>query len=286
MDFFYQELRNCAREISNLRKEQDTKEQDEKLANAVRTILAFAEQAKQGGLLSLEDAIKEMSDNAINCPQHFQMMIELVLDGTMPELIQEICLRKYFIYDLKAYEGLEYLLLLEGVQGILSAKGACELEIKLKSFLPAEVEKLYIEAQKKHHEELVRRRDNVERVCQDSFQWSQKDAGCYTAKILYRILEELSDDAVRKMMTYIDNHTAKYFLLGAPCNVKRKVFANVSPKLAYALADAVEQETRTFAGDIAEANQDVLNVFLKLYRNGEMGQLECKEVLNLFESLQ
>lgn len=137
-DIIFQELRECNRKISHINVMEERKKNTEILTDVVETMYKLSMIAKKEGLLALEEAAYGF-ENLYN-GKYLKSMILLIVDGTSPDLVEEICTARYFAANLLGYEALHYLIMMFGGLAIQAGENPRVIEEKLLALLPTEVE--------------------------------------------------------------------------------------------------------------------------------------------------
>ncbi|MGN0339226.1 MAG: hypothetical protein ACI4D0_01895 [Lachnospira sp.] len=143
-DIFYSELRNRNDEIRKIEASGDTDkiiQGTELLNKAVEIIIKFSNMARKGGLLVLEETACELEDK--NGNNYLKAMIMLIVDGTEPQLVEDISAARYFSNGLNGYEGLQYLVFLVGSLAIQAGENPRVVEEKVLALLPEHISSEY-----------------------------------------------------------------------------------------------------------------------------------------------
>lgn len=82
-----------------------------------------------------------LEEQACNLPEKegfdtLKMLIMLIVDGTDPDLVEEMALLRYFASDLKGYKGLQHLIMMIGAMGIQAGENPRVFEEKIVLALP------------------------------------------------------------------------------------------------------------------------------------------------------
>jgi flagellar motor component MotA len=103
-----------------------------KCLDIITTAISFSEKARREGLLALDDDVYDLGN------EFFKLGIQLVVDGTDPELVRNILELKILANNCKGYDLLSRAIILEGVLSIQSGDNPRIVREKLMSFLPDE----------------------------------------------------------------------------------------------------------------------------------------------------
>lgn len=156
-DIFYLELREKIKEIEAIRHEQSQAENtqcDNNLLSVINLLIDISNVSRREGLLALEETVH----HSAHAPgaKYFTPMIMQIVDGMEPELVEDINLTKYFSGNLKADDGLIFLMYLKGVLSLQSGENPRILEQKLKAMVPENVVSAYEEEQQRENTRKIR----------------------------------------------------------------------------------------------------------------------------------
>ncbi len=151
-DIVLYEIRKCCEEM----KEQaalssdegnDLNEKEQLLVETLQKILELSQIARKEGLLSLEEAIGELPDKGGY--DTLKMLLELVVDGADPDLVEEMALMKYFASGSKGYDAFQYLMIMIGAADIQAGGNPRITEEKMLYAMPEKVAAAF----RKHREQ-------------------------------------------------------------------------------------------------------------------------------------
>ena len=94
-----------------------------------KTLISFSERARREGLLALEDDLEEVEDPFL------REAIQLVVDGTDPEIIEEILRSKMLAPELKGASLLKRMICTAGTLSIQAGDNPRVLALKLAGYL-------------------------------------------------------------------------------------------------------------------------------------------------------
>ncbi len=141
-------------------------EKDQMLLRTIEVMVKCSKLAEIEGLLSLEEFIcYEMEE--FSGYKYLNDMIMLVIDGTDPELIVQMYLFRYCSSRLRAYDALQYFIILVGCLSIQSGERHRVIEQKLIYMLPEELTGEYIRAKDKSDNNDQTPEDGDDDLCAD-----------------------------------------------------------------------------------------------------------------------
>ena len=134
---FYEELRNTARQ---LREESfENSENIRHLRDAALSVMQLVYVARTEGLLSLEDAVERERIRELVCGDELSRMIELILDGTDPGVVENTSMIRYYSQNYTGLKGFLFLFFLDITLRIQSGEPLMDLEKYVKAYMPDEI---------------------------------------------------------------------------------------------------------------------------------------------------
>ena len=208
----------------------------------------------------------------------FTKMLTLVVDGTDPEQLKEICLERYFIRNLQAYEGLEYLMLMVGSLALQAGEYPLLIEEKICNMLPEDLEKTLRAALVHMHEKEMEHDDIIlAHVSNKSLQWDVTDRNYGLIMALNYIFENMSDRGMQRALRDIDNDDFAEVVRVMTAKAKRKIFGNMSDRIAKAMAKKINNHCIGLDDTIERVAIEVLNIIINLYNKGELCEPQLTE---------
>ena len=141
MDSFYSEIRNNNKLIRNIDSSKEKEKGNKLLFSTVDKMCHLSRQARSYGLLALEEEASKL--DSFPGGNYLNAMLMLIVDGTNPELVSELCTCKYYAEGLEGYEALQYIMMLDGCLLIQSGENPIFIEKKLLSMLAEEISSEY-----------------------------------------------------------------------------------------------------------------------------------------------
>ena len=265
-DIYYEELRNNCAESKKF-----TTEQMEKVIKAVKNVLVFNQLARKEGLLYLEESCKSLDKETEET--YFAELIMLVIDGTDQELVIEYALNRYFAANLTGYEGIIYLIYTKGILMIQTGENPMLVEQILEAMLPENVRKLYMEKKREETERLKKSeqedlQNNIDSICSKNREADEKEHTLLSEASL--IFEKRSDRDIQRILREVDNNELAVAMKALSGNACRRIFNNLSPRLAAMIAENIEFMGPVRMKDVDESIIKIMNVVLKLAKAGEI----------------
>jgi len=280
-DLFFTELRNKAEEINAM--DASAKETgDRELQLSVKRIIELSNIARNEGLLALEEAAYEN----ITAPysSYLSTLILYIVDGTDPELVEDVALTKYFSNALKGYEGLIYLIYLNGSLAIQQGENPRLIEEKLLAMLPCHVEEQYRKQREEEEPPVAHNASDksfVENLCHSSLAVQPGEEFYFIIKLTDYALTSLTDHSLQRLLREVDNVELTTAMIGLSGEARKHIFRNLSERIAVLLAQEMHCAGATRIRTIAEMCQKIMTILIKLM---EFGEIACKEeeALSLF----
>jgi hypothetical protein len=251
------------------------------LFDAVKMMEELSCAARKEGLLYLEEATCDMDKSGAN--GYLSQMILLIVDGTEPEIVEEIGTAKYFASCVSGYEAL---LLIAYVWGALSIQAGANprvLEQQLLSIMPESVCAAYEkkrEEEEKAEEEAGKaageHKNVVDMSLVEKYSTGEspikfgEDAYFITRIMDYLFREGMEDRVVQRVLRDIDNSDLTLIMKALSGEARGHIFNNLSQRLAVMIAQDIEYMGRVPLNEITEAEYKVLRVIVKLYARGEI----------------
>lgn len=265
-DIYYEELRrNCAESTKF------TVEQMDKVINSVKNVLKFHTIARKEGLLALEVECESLNKETEE--KYFAELLSLVVDGTDSILVTEYALNRYFAANLTGYEGIIYLIYSKGILMIQTGEHPMVVEKILDSMLPENVKKLYMEKKSEETERLKKSeqedlQNNIDSICSKNPEADEKEHTLLSEASL--IFEKRSDRDIQRILREVDNNELAVAMKALSGNACRRIFNNLSPRLAPRIAEDIMYMGPVRMKDVDESLIKILNIVLKLAKGGEI----------------
>lgn len=282
-DIYYEELRkNCAESTKF------TIEQMEKVINAVKDILVFNEIARKEGLLYLEESCKSLDKETEE--NYFAELLTLVVDGTDQEMVIEYALSSYFGTNLTGYEGIIYLIYFKGTLMIQDGMAPVIVEQILAAMLPENVRKLYMDKKRKEAE-IVKKseekdlQDIINSICSNNCEADEKEHTLLSEASI--IFENRTDQVIQRILREVDCNELAVAMKGLSGNASRRIFGNLSPRIATRIAEDMESMGPVRMKDVDDSVIKILNIVLKLAKAGEIvddNLVALKVVMDIYNS--
>jgi hypothetical protein len=283
-DTLYSEVRAANIAVKEI-EETDKAEAEEGtklLVGAVEKVLELGKLTRREGLLALELVTGDMEKSGAD--GYLFTLLRLIVDGTEPQIVEEIGTAKYFASCVSGYEALQRIAYLWGTLSIQAGTNPHTMEQQLLSAMPESVCEAYEEKQTEAAWKAVEDYGNprdivlVEKYSTKESPIKFGDDAYFITRILdYLFKEGLEDRAVQRTLRDIDNSDIALVmkvLSGEACS---HIFNNLSQALAIMIAQDIEYMGRVPLNEIVEAEYRVLRVIAALYgkaeilvKNGEM----------------
>ncbi len=258
------------REKSAMASDEENKENEAMLWNAVKRITELNWIARREGLLALEEAVIDIPFESEE--EELKQLIILLVDGTEPEMMLGIGLARYYSNLYTDYRALRYFIYLEGALSIQAGNNPRLLEEKIKVMLPHPMYLKYsIEQEREHMKKKKTEGDNlIENLCKGERLWNPGENGYYVSKLVDYVICDITDKELQRVMREIDNTVLVMAMKGMSGEARRHIFANLSQRLAKLVAEDMTRLRPVRIVDIVEASQKVLTVIIRLLDTGEL----------------
>ncbi|MCR5673659.1 MAG: hypothetical protein K6F87_08105, partial [Lachnospiraceae bacterium] len=198
-DLFYAELRNRICEIRT----KGFGEEKEILIRLIDVIEKLSITARKYGLLELENEVSDLEDSATN--GYLKQLMMLVVDGTDPEILEEIGIARYFAAPCNDYMALAYLIALDGSLMVQQNINPRVIRERLCSLLP---EEMYYELKKREEEgdtkdipeEEEIDTSIVDKLCEGDIRVEPSDEYYYIIRMTDEVFRTCDDRAIQRIL--------------------------------------------------------------------------------------
>ena len=293
-EMFNQELRNCVREIRAIEKNESPDglyhltEKGLMLIDTIRRIMELSSVSRKYGLLELEETAYKLEEK----PgwKYLKQLINLVVDGTDPELVEEMAELRYYTASLSDYAALQYLIMVKGILEIQQGMNPRVIQEILLCMLPEEMADSFLAMEREEYEkeeETDIKNENeldmgiVEKMCEEGGEGIHQTDDCYyVIRLLEEILLSISDRDVQRLLQDVYNQDLCCAMKALNGNTRKIIFNNLSSKLAVMTAEDMEMLGPVRVVDVGEACKKIILKFLKLV---QMYEIQCDEDMILKE---
>ena len=266
---FYQEIRSNSKTVSDLAKKDEAVLSS--ISDAVQTLVWLAEQAIKEGLLWLDEAVQEERVSKLLLSYELKRMIDLIVDGTDPELVEDISMKRYFSRNYDGLEGFLYLVYLDGVLNIQSCINPRVFRESVLSFMPdlvgAEMDRV-IEEENKAMAKTAEERWSA--LFQERAPKVEMSAEYYTFRMLDFCLSAMSDVDMRRFLMDVENMDVVVAMKMLGGSAYKKIHDNMSERLRIMLIEYFECMRPIKMNDIADTDCKLLQI---LFRLGEKKEI-------------
>lgn len=268
-----EELRKIHREIKEKEEKANNAEiqtQEAMVLAAFAQVLELHRIARLEGLLSLEEMVEGIDVDAEE--EYLKQLIMLVVDGTDTEIIEGIGWSRYFANDYTDYPALQHLIWLEGVLSIQAGDNLRVLEEKLKGMLPSHLyRKMSKEKEMEQKQEAQEKEAHlIENLCKGERLWNRKENGYFVSKLLDYVLCDMTDMELQRLMRETENSTIELAMKGMSGAARKRIFDNLSTRLAKLIAADISCMGPVRMVDISDASQRILTSIIELIDAGEI----------------
>lgn len=226
----------------------------EKCIPLIEEIMRLSETARKQGLLILEDDLHTIKD------PYLKMGIRLVIDGTEPELVEEILDRIIFFSNAASERVLEYCIMRTGILAIQTGNNPHILHHQLYAYIGMEFIDEYLELLDVEPEprELMVNSNFVPLDLSLEFNY---------------LFTRLDDFSIQRMLREIDLAVLVYALANVSIECEEKILKNISSRAAYILAE--DRQIRSIGlEDCVENQKMILDLYERLVEMGEIIRVE------------
>lgn len=281
-DLFFVELGKVNNEIKAMK---ETQEGNAQVLEVIDEINYLSNVGRKQGLLALEEAVCDLDDSKKN----LKNMMMLIVDGTDPAMVEEICLMRYMASGYKAYQGLVYLMQMVGSLAIQQGENPRVIEEKLLAMVPESTYDMFKEREeakmKNYYQQKVEDIDKskVEKFYEGELNTEIVDMGYPELEKLDYLLKKIEDRSLQRALREIDNADLELAMKGLSGESRQRVFSNLSIRLGIMIAEDMRNIGRGRKVDIGDAAKKFYNMFMRLMDCYEIYPEESDEIYALYQ---
>jgi hypothetical protein len=206
----------------------------------------------------------------------------LVVDGYAPERIQDICAMQYFSGDFSdfsnsseqdatGYIALNFLVCQEGMLAVQRGESPYTIERLLLSMLPSPVADAYLEYKKERsHAPASYDMSIVEKYYIGGLDAGTDSPDGLQIAVADAVIREFTDEQVRRLLRDLDNVDVELMLRGLSGEGRKKIFTNMSDRLAVMVASDMDYMGEISLRDVSTATERILSVIEKFVQRGDI----------------
>jgi len=262
-----------------------------KTVDAYERILEFAGIARNEGILALEEAAA-LLDAKDETQELFIKMIELIVDGTEPDLVKQIATNMCASRMYSSYVGLINLMYIQGSLMIQVGVNKCVIADIIKSMMPRVVYEEYFrrECDRAPSKALSKKEEDENRIkslCKYKEEIDAKDHSVINETT--KTLMMLSDQDIQRLLRDIDTRTVEFAMKGLPGQARERLFNNMSKNIARIIAEDMEYMGPIRLRDAEECCVSMMKTLISLSNKWEIQEYDLsilKVVLDMYDSAE
>ena len=216
------------------------------ILEVARRVLELSEIGRKQGLLALEEAAHEHRNGEIYT--YINMLVLYIVDGTDPDIVEELGLFKYFSTDPEPYLALEMLMSLIGMLAVQAGENPRVVYSRMENIMPKDLEGIILEEKKRKEEEKLAAAERMscsaeefDRICRGNIHLAPTDEGFAQLSILDKIICKLDDRSIQAVFRNKPIEEVLAFgVKGLSGEARRKLFLNLSARKADELVNMLE----------------------------------------------
>ena len=281
-DLFFVELGKVSENIHHM---EESNEGNLRLLEVIDEMIHLSNVGRKEGLLALEEASCRMDDSK----KHLKMMILLIVDGTDPVLVEEICMMRYMANNYNPYQNLEYLMQMIGSLAIQQGENPRVIEEKLLAMVPESVMDMFRERSeakiKSYYQQKTEDIDmsRVEKLYEGELNTEIVEMGYPELEKLDYLLKIIEDRSLQRGLREIENADLELAMKGLSGEGRRRAFINMSKRLCVMVAEDMGNIGRGRKVDIGDAAKKIYNIFMRLMDRCDIYPEESDEVYALYQ---
>lgn len=265
------EIRNKIREIENINVTcgHQHAEGTNLIINAIHMMLNCNKIVKEEGLLALENICCMNYFDDVPCSSYLKEMIQMICEGRSVSDIEYISLMKYFVRDLKDYDGFIYLVYLNSALLLCEGTATLIFEQKIESMIPVSIMEAYqLQKQewitKEQDEEIQKGLIKIKEICDNASLLSNEDI-----QLVNTDITNMSDKEIQAILRNTETYMVTVAMKGWDKTVVKRIFDNMSKRLSIMVAEDMEKMDDVTFYDIVNANKIIAETIVSL-KKGEI----------------
>ena len=284
-DIIIKELRECSRTIAGIRDKKEREAGNKLLIDTVSKVCELASTMSRGELLELELAADNLEEGIYK--KYLKDMILYICDGTDPDIMEELCILRYFSSNISGYEALAYILMMTGTLDMQDGYNPGIIQEILCAMLPEEAGRIYEEHKKKEYlEDMPAKPDEniVEKYYEGDIAADPGSEFYFQLKTTDNVIRTLDNRGIMRALREIDNSELSISMKGLSGEVRKRIFDSMSSRLAVMIAEDMDFMGELRMDDIAGS---ATRVFNKISRLIDSGEIKCydPETLSFIKKL-
>ncbi len=250
----------------------------ESLTKACRAVIQLSNIARKEGLLSLEEAACEGKMDDLFMVEDLKKIVLLVVDGTDPDAINDICMKTYFSKDYSGVNALVFLLYMDGMIQIQAGENPRVLEESIRCYMPDEVN---VQLDKlKEDDEARKASENKtawEQMFDRDFPLKNQAIYDYTVKLVDYCIAVMPAEDLMKLIKDFEMHDLAVLLKGLSGKTVKRIYDCLSEKDA---ADISEMSKYLCLVRCIEIDKKADRLFKKMVRLADMNEITVPDGLD------
>lgn len=248
-DIFFDELRKQAQKLKEYRvslPEEARLSEDEKLYKAVDCIEHFGHIVRNEGFLGLEEAVYKLNDTEKG--EYLDDMVMWVVDGTLPDVVQELCLIRFFAGDYDTLESMRFLICMAGILQIQNGLNPLVIRSMLLNMLPMDMRKEFYRREdeklktsmnlaEESEDEIDFNISDVKELLSDIIPVDESNPGYNILKLMDESLSLLDDRSIQRFLKELNYREIVDLITGMSVKTRIILLSNVSKRTAAAVVD-------------------------------------------------
>ena len=267
-DLIFEEIRK-SNEYSrkNITDEITRKKNIKELAAIIHKIVPLADVAKREGLLALEGKIigEEYGDRN----DFLEFVFMQIVDGNDWNDVEEITLFRYFADGSVGFDALKKLIILIGAMAIQAGESSYLMEERLRAMISSDIaeevfEEIEKEKEKESERELAIELAYMEELCVGDIAAEPQSRYYPTLKKLDDAIIFMKDEDIQRLCREVEFKDLAVAMKGLSGNARKKIFSNLSSRLAPMIAGDIKYLGPLEIKYIAEAAEKTYAIIEKL----------------------
>ncbi|MDF2885011.1 MAG: DNA-binding protein AraC-type [Clostridiaceae bacterium] len=233
-------------------------EEKYKLLPTIKELLNLANIARKSGIFALEDKLDKLEH------QFFRKALEMIIDGTEPEILRQQLLNLAFFGGNTGYELMMRLLITEGVIAIQKGLTSYMIRDLLISYLGDD----FIKESESYFEfDSDSKSKTIEKFIALT---ASKKVISKECSLLEEPLSKMNNRSLARLLREIDIMTLAYAIYGSSGIIQEKVLKHISERQACILIEEISGMEEIISIEVSKEQKKILEVLKSLVENGDV----------------
>jgi len=234
------------------------------LMDAINRLKAFADLTREAGLLSLDEAVKDVNS------AYLKMLALMITDGTDPEDLMEIGTNEYWMQNPQGIHAMIYYVYLRGMLYIQEGVSPHVMEMSFRTLVPKKWHPVYYERFGDMMDENLRY-EKVKKNFWTLHPLFEKTESLEKIPVLEVKVKKMDNTSMQKVIREMNNDILAKCLFAFGQEAREKIIDNLAERFGYMVMEDVIllAKTKVREKDILDAVIEMNNIIDRLHDSAE-----------------